>query len=30
VVVMSDKSIVHDTQLMAQTYHNEVVKHHPN
>jgi beta-lactamase superfamily II metal-dependent hydrolase len=29
-VVMSDKSIVHDTQLMAQVYHNEVVKHHPN
>jgi beta-lactamase superfamily II metal-dependent hydrolase len=29
-VVMSDKSIVHDTQLMAQTYHNEVMRHHPN
>jgi hypothetical protein len=28
-VVMSDKSIVHDTQLMAQVYHNEVIKHHP-
>jgi beta-lactamase superfamily II metal-dependent hydrolase len=28
-VVMSDKSIVHDTQLMAQAYHNKVVKHHP-
>jgi hypothetical protein len=25
-VIMSDKSIVHDTQLMAQIYHNEVVK----
>jgi beta-lactamase superfamily II metal-dependent hydrolase len=28
-VVMSDKSIVHDTQLMAQVYHNAVIKHHP-
>jgi beta-lactamase superfamily II metal-dependent hydrolase len=29
-VVMSDKSIVHDTQeLMARVYHDEVVKHHP-
>jgi beta-lactamase superfamily II metal-dependent hydrolase len=28
-VVMSDKSIVHDTQLMAQVYRNEVMKHHP-
>jgi beta-lactamase superfamily II metal-dependent hydrolase len=28
-VVMSDKSIIHDTQLMAQVYHNEVIKHHP-
>ena len=30
VVVMSDKSIVHDTQNMAQTYHKQVIKHHPN
>ncbi len=29
-VVMSDKSIVHDTQNMAQTYRNQVIKHHPN
>ena len=29
-VVMSDKSIVHNTQKMTQTYHNEVSKHHPN
>jgi hypothetical protein len=29
-IVMSDKSIVHDTQLMRQTYWNEVIKHHPN
>jgi beta-lactamase superfamily II metal-dependent hydrolase len=28
-VVMSDKSIVHDTQFMSQTYRNEVIKHHP-
>ena len=28
-VIMSDKSIVHDTQLMAQIYRNEVIKHHP-
>jgi hypothetical protein len=28
-VVMSDKSIVHDTQLMARVYHDEVAKHHP-
>jgi hypothetical protein len=28
-VIMSDKSIVHDTQLMAQVYRNEVIKHHP-
>jgi beta-lactamase superfamily II metal-dependent hydrolase len=28
-VVMSDKSIAHDTQLMAQVYHNQVIKHHP-
>jgi hypothetical protein len=27
-VVMSDKSIVHDTQLMASVYHGEVVKHY--
>jgi hypothetical protein len=26
---MSDKSIVHDTQLMARVYHDEVAKHHP-
>lgn len=30
-VVMSDKSIIHGTQLlMAQVYHNEVIKYHPN
>jgi beta-lactamase superfamily II metal-dependent hydrolase len=29
-VVMSDKPIVHDTQLMAAVYHSEVVKHHVN
>lgn len=28
-VVMSDKSIVHDTQLMAQTYHNKIVSYKP-
>ena len=26
---MSDKSIVHDTQLMVRVYHNEVIKYHP-
>jgi hypothetical protein len=26
---MSDKSIIHDIQLMARVYHNEVIKHHP-
>jgi hypothetical protein len=29
-VVMSDKSIIHDTQLMSQIYHNQVIKYHPN
>ena len=29
-VVMSHKSIVHDTQQMAQTYRNEVMRYHPN
>jgi beta-lactamase superfamily II metal-dependent hydrolase len=29
-VIMSDKAIVHDTQSMAQTYRNEVIKNHPN
>ena len=29
-VVMSDKSVVHDTQNMAQTYRNEVIKRHPD
>jgi len=29
VVVMSDKSIVHDTQLMAQTYHNKITSYKP-
>ena len=28
-VVMSDKSIIRDTQLIAQVYHNEVIKHYP-
>lgn len=29
-VIMSDKSIEHDTQLMAQTYRNQVKKIHPD
>ena len=29
-VIMSDKSIQHDTQLTAQIYHAEVTRHHPN
>ena len=29
-VIMSDKSIQHDTQLMAQTYRNQIVKYHPD
>jgi beta-lactamase superfamily II metal-dependent hydrolase len=29
-IVMSDKSIVHDTQLMAQVYRNEVTKNYPD
>lgn len=29
-VVISDKSIVHDTQQMTQTYRNEVIKYHPD
>lgn len=29
-VVMSDKAIVHDTQGMTNTYHNHVVRNHPN
>jgi beta-lactamase superfamily II metal-dependent hydrolase len=29
-VIMSDKSIVHDTQSMAQTYRNEVIKNYPD
>lgn len=29
-IIMSDKAIMHDTQLMAQTYRNRVIEHHPN
>jgi hypothetical protein len=29
-VIMSDKSIVHDTQLMARTYHNKIMSYNPN
>lgn len=29
-VIMSDKSIQHDTQLMAQTYRDQVAKYHPD
>jgi beta-lactamase superfamily II metal-dependent hydrolase len=29
-VVMSDKSIVHDTQYMAQAYRQQVMAHYPN
>lgn len=28
-VVMSDRSIVHDTQLMVQTYHNKIASYRP-
>lgn len=29
-IVMSDKSIVHDTQNMTQTYRNHITRHYPN